>query len=436
MSNRPAITALLAHCFIAAEPSIDSVVASIAAAFESRPRWVRPLAARYFRAFDPGSRPRYADVLRFLKADRPLARHSRGLTAARLLTPPIPMRPVAAAAHWDLPSIESPAALADWLNVDPGRLAWFADRKGLGAKRATSEPLQHYHYKLLAKMSGSLRLIEIPKPRLKEMQRRILSGILDRIPPHPASHGFMKGRSIRSFAAPHTGRRVVLRMDLSDFFPSIAAARVGAFFRTAGYPEPVADLLTGLCTNYAPARILPTFDARALYRAPHLPQGAPTSPALANIAMYRADCRLAGLALSAGAAYTRYADDLAFSGDEAFDRGVERFSLHAAAILHEEGFSVHHRKTRIMRQSVRQHLAGLVTNQRVNIRRSDFDLLKAILTNCVRLGPASQNREQHADLRAHLRGRIAFVESVNLAKGARLRTLFDSIQWHSAEVEP
>jgi hypothetical protein len=97
--------------------------------------------------------------------------------------------------------------------------------------------------------------------------------------------------------------------------------------------------------------------------------------------------------------------------------------------LLEEGFDVHHRKTRVMRQGVRQHLAGLVTNTRLNIRRDDFDRLKAILTNCVRHGPASQNRDGHLDFRAHLQGRIAFVESVNASRAARLRGVFERIAW-------
>jgi hypothetical protein len=138
---------------------------------------------------------------------------------------------------------------------------------------------------------------------------------------------------------------------------------------------------------------------------------------------------LAGLAKSAGASYTRYADDLAFSGDESFAQHVERFSTHAAAILHEEGFTVNHRKTRIMRQGVRQHLAGLAVNRRVNVIRADFDRLKATLTNCVRLGPESQNHDAHDSFRAHLDGRVGFVESVNPAKGHRLRALFEKIQW-------
>jgi RNA-directed DNA polymerase len=95
----------------------------------------------------------------------------------------------------------------------------------------------------------------------------------------------------------------------------------------------------------------------------------------------------------------------------------------------EEGFSVHHRKTRVMRQAVRQHLAGLVTNRQANVIRADFDRLKATLTNCVRADPESQNRDSHPSFRAHLEGKISFVEMINPAKGKRLRTIFDQISW-------
>jgi retron-type reverse transcriptase len=282
-------------------------------------------------------------------------------------------------------------------------------------------------------------LLEAPKPRLKGLQRKVLSGILEKVPGHPAAHGFIKGRSIKTFIAPHTGQRVVLRMDVKDFFASFAAARIQAFFQTIGYPEPVARLLRGICTNAVPRDVWrrPPLDidpqqiqeARALYARPHLPQGSPASPALANLCLYRIDCRLAGLAKSAGAEYTRYADDLAFSGDSAFERCAERFSTHVAAILLEEGFRAHHRKTRIMRQGVRQHLAGLVINERMNIMRPDFDRLKATLTNCVRLGMESQNRSGCSDFRSHLEGHVAFVETIHPARGSRLRAILNRIQW-------
>jgi hypothetical protein len=82
-----------------------------------------------------------------------------------------------------------------------------------------------------------------------------------------------------------------------------------------------------------------------------------------------------------------------------------------------------------MRQGVRQYLAGVVANERLNVPRPDYDRLKAILTNCIRLGPSSQNREAHADFRAHLAGRVSFVEMVNASRGAKLRSLLARIQW-------
>jgi RNA-directed DNA polymerase len=85
-----------------------------------------------------------------------------------------------------------------------------------------------------------------------------------------------------------------------------------------------------------------------------------------------------------------------------------------------------------MRQGVRQHLAGLVVNQHINVARADFDCLKAILTNCARLGPEDQNRADHPSFRAHLEGRIGFFESINPVRGKRLRDIFDRIAWSGA----
>jgi hypothetical protein len=131
------------------------------------------------------------------------------------------------------------------------QLDWLADCKGL-ERTARAEPLRNYVYRWIKKRSGARRLIEAPKPRLKALQRKVLRGILDHIPPHEAAHGFRPGRSILSYAAPHVAQRVVLRLDLAHFFPSIARPRVQGLFHTAGYPESVARLLTGLCTNVTP----------------------------------------------------------------------------------------------------------------------------------------------------------------------------------------
>jgi RNA-directed DNA polymerase len=441
----PAFYSALARSILAGEAAVDPIAARMSATLGKKWRWLKPLARRFVKAFDAHAHPRRRDVVAFLRADDGLKeaayKHRGELKIARWVAEPGPMRPVNAARGWPVPQIETVGELAEWLKVSALELEWFADLRRLGARLGGGRyeaPLSHYHYRVLAKGNGNIRLIESPKKRLKELQLKILGEILDKIPAHPAVHGFLKGHSIKSFAAPHVGRRVVMRMDLKDFFPSISGARVQALFRTVGYPEAVADRLGGICTSAAARGLwkalgkgldpLAMADARSLYAWRHLPQGAPTSPALANLCAYRVDCRLHGLADAAGAVYTRYADDLAFSGEEDVERCVGRFVTRAAAILLEEGFQVQHRKTRIMRQGVRQYLAGLVVNERINVVRDDFDRLKAILTNCVRYGIESQNRDGHTEFRAHLEGRVGFVESVNAGKGARLRRIFERIE--------
>lgn len=172
-----------------------------------------------------------------------------------------------------------------------------------------------------------------------------------------------------------------------------------------------------------------TWQERRRLATPHLPQGAPTSPTLANLSAFRLDCRLAGLARAAGADYTRYADDLLFSGGLDFARQSRRFEATVGAILIEEGFRPNHHKTRVLRKGAKQHAAGLVLNGKPNIDRRDFDRLKAVLTNCARHGPASQNREGHPDFAAHLMGKLAWVGFVHPGKEAKLRRIFDRINW-------
>ncbi len=443
----PSFYSALARSILAGESSAEAVAERMQKTLGRKWRWIRPLARRYVLAFSAqmsASRvqvpPRHKSVVAFLRGDEGLrkaaSKYQGEVRIAEWVTAPARMQPADAARGWPVPKIEAEDELAAWLGVSTNELLWYADLKRLNPHAGSDDgPVSHYRYRVLAKKGGSVRLIESPKQKLKALQRIILCDLLESVPSHAAVHGFVKGRSIKTFVAPHVGRSVVLRMDLKDFFPSIAGPRVQGLFRTAGYPERVADLLGGLCTNAAPRGMWKMIGkgletgaivaARELYGWRHLPQGAPTSPALANLCTYRVDCRLSGLATAAGAAYTRYADDLAFSADESFGRCVERFAVQAAAILLEEGFAVHHRKTRVMRRGVRQHLAGLVINEHANVMRADFDRLKAILTNCVRHGAESQNRAGHPAFRMHLDGRVGFVEMVNPAKGARLRRIFE-----------
>jgi RNA-directed DNA polymerase len=274
------------------------------------------------------------------------------------------------------------------------------------------------------------------------VQRLLLAGLLDRVPPHAAAQGFRRRHSVLTHAALHTGQAVVVRVDLADFFTSVGRAQVQAIFSAAGYRGPVARMLAALCTTATPASVIAAlpgpeqaadvpgaFRQRQWLRRPHLPQGAPTSPALANLCAYRLDVRLAALAGVFGAQYSRYADDLTFSGGADLARIADRLVDWVTLVARDSGFAVQHRKTRVMKAAARQQVTGIVVNERLNLRRRDLDVLRAILTNCVRDGPAKQNRAQHPDVRAWLQGRVAWVAAVHPERGARLRAVFERIVW-------
>jgi retron-type reverse transcriptase len=332
----------------------------------------------------------------------------------------------------DLPVFHTPQALAEWLEIPLGRLAWLIHRFEAG-QLPVDERGAHYHFRWLKKRSGGKRLIESPKPTLKRIQRRILEGILGRVALHPAAHGFTPGRSIRTNAEPHAGQRVVLKFDLENFYPGVGYSRVVAIFRSLGYSREAAIWLARLTTSALPASAVgwklwsPELES---YLTRHLPQGAPTSPALANLSAFSLDLRLAGLARSFGAQYTRYADDLTFSGDERFLRSLAVFIPLVEKIVRAERFRINKAKRRVLRNHQRQQIAGVVVNAHPNVGRREYDRLKAILTNCVRRGPATQNHDRHADFSAHLRGNIAHVSHLNPRRGQKLLALYRQIDWN------
>jgi hypothetical protein len=118
---------------------------------------------------------------------------------------------------------------------------------------------------------------------------------------------------------------------------------------------------------------------------------------------------------------TRYADDLAFSGDETFSRSLRFFLPQAGAIALEEGFRLNYRKTRVMRRGQRQELCGVVINEKPNIPRRERDRLRAVLFNVARFGLESQNQDGHRDFRRYLEGKVAWVAAVNGAAGGKLK---------------
>jgi retron-type reverse transcriptase len=332
------------------------------------------------------------------------------------------------------PVFQTPQELADWLRIPLGRLAWLTHHFGSHQRPETASK-SHYHYQWIAKRSGDRRLLEIPKPRLKAAQERILREILDPIPVHSAAHGFVAGRSIKTNAEPHVGQRVVVKFDLENFYPSVRYSRVVAIFRSLGYSREAALWLGRLTTSISPPiellKDLATEAEWQPYATRHLPQGAPTSPALANLSAFGLDLRLAGLARAFHANYTRYADDLTFSGPDRFLKSLRVFIPLVMQIVRQERFRVKLSKRKVIRNSQQQRICGVVVNDQIGIPRREFDRLKAILTNCVRRGPSTQNHERHPDFAAHLRGRIAHVSHLHAERGARLLDLFQQIDWSS-----
>ena len=218
--------------------------------------------------------------------------------------------------------------------------------------------------------------------------------------------------------------------DIADCFHSISFKMVKPVFQRLGYTDTVCTYLTALCTHsvvLAPV-LRSQLDAsqRDLLRVRHLPQGAPSSPALVNAVLYRLDLRLAGLAQRLQLDYSRYADDIAMSGDTPRDwRFLEPV---IGGICLDEGVSLNHRKTRIRKPYQKQRVTGIVVNTKVNVDRKYYDTLKAILTNCTRYGLDNQNRHGHPNFRAHLMGRIQYVKSLNHRRGVRLEKIYHNIE--------
>ena len=362
---------------------------------------------------------------------RPLVHGWFMTQATTLADPPAPLQSV------ERPPWPGIGRLAEGLGVSvPG--LWRLTRSASWQRRAALGE-QHYRYQLLPKRSGGWRLLEVPQPWLRALQRRVLDDLLAHVPPHEAACAYVRGRSVADHARAHAGQAVLLKFDLKDFFTTVRASRVHATFVALGYSPAVARELMALCTTATPEPVLERLRTEGglgwtqamRLRDAHLPQGAPTSAALANLCAFRMDTRIAGLARALGARYTRYADDIVLSGDMTLRHVADRVEARIGGFALDEGFALNHRKTRCVTRARRQQVCNIVVNDRPNLPRDEFDRLKAQLHGCVRHGPSTQNGAGLADWEQHLRGRVAWAEQLNAHKAQRLRRLLDAIDWES-----
>lgn len=294
------------------------------------------------------------------------------------------------------------------------------------------------------------RIICVPDPRLMAVQRWINSNILQLSPPHAASVAFCKGDNIAEAAARHCASKWLIKLDIVNFFESISEQSVYHVFSRVGYQPLIAFELARLCTRQGKpsyARRLSRwrrsyrFDTIKSYQSlylGHLPQGAPTSPMLANLSMHAFDAAITQIAHDFDLAYTRYADDLTLStASEEFNRDKSRTVI--AKIygeLHKYGFEPNLTKTKISPPGARKVVLGvLVDGVDPRLTKAYRDNIRQHLYYMTRpdIGPV-----QHANargfrsvygLRNHVRGLIAHAAQIDEEYASAIWEQFYRVQW-------
>jgi retron-type reverse transcriptase/DNA-binding CsgD family transcriptional regulator len=232
-----------------------------------------------------------------------------------------------------LPPIPTTGALPLFLGISPKTI--FSIRHS---------PRKHYRSFPLRKKDGSKRDIDTPRTYLKVIQWWILDNILNHVEIAANIFGFVVGRSAVQNAEYHLGAKHVLNVDIRQFFPSITIGQVRAIFRSLGYQDDVAGMLSELCC----------LDG-------HVPQGAPTSPAIANLVLQELDIELSTIAERAGHRYSRYADDLTFSSQSWIEREFLNLVEKAVQVA---GFKLKPEKTRLSGSEGRMEVTGVVINEK------------------------------------------------------------------------
>jgi hypothetical protein len=319
-----------------------------------------------------------------------------------------------------LPELTDVEAFAKAVGLTIPRLRWLSYHREVDSG-------SHYRRWSVPKRDGSMRLISAPKPELKAAQRWIAHEVTEHLPVHGAAHGFLAGRSILTNARVHAGARVVVKLDIRGFYPTVTYRRVKGLLRRAGLTEQVATMMALLATECPREEVVTHGKKYYVATAPRsLPQGAPTSPSITNALCLRLDCRLSGLARKLGARYTRYADDLTFSWHGAATPEVGALIHATAAIVRAEGFEVHAKKTRVMRKGGRQQVTGLVVNAAPE--RPDARVPRATVR---RLRAAIKNRELgragKGETLEQLKGMAAFVMMTDRVRGKAFMDRLDAL---------
>ncbi len=229
----------------------------------------------------------------------------------------------------------------------------------------------------IPKKDGSSRSIDAPSKGLKVIQKA-LSVLLESIyVPNQSAMGFVNGRSIVDNAKAHLGKAYVYNIDLKNFFPSITAGRICARLQTKPYQfdKRMASLIADICCKK-------NDDGIAV-----LPQGAPTSPVMTNIVCEKLDYKLQNLAKAFHLTYTRYADDITFSGNKNVFNDDGKFCKKLRQIIEEdEHLKINENKTRLCQRGGRMEVTGITVNSQMNTSRKYMRQVRTMLHNWESLG--------------------------------------------------
>ena len=259
----------------------------------------------------------------------------------------------------------------------------------------------------IPKKNGDTRTICVPNKNLKKVQKKLynkLSTYYDEIKTQnnftsKISHGFEKNRSIVTNAEVHKNKRYVVNLDLLDFFPSINFGRVRSYFIKNNYFEINDDIATIL--------------AQLTCYKGTLPQGAPTSPLIANMICNIMDIRILKIAKKYRLDYTRYADDLTFStNNKYFLNDYDKFLEDIKNIIHRSGFELNSKKTRLLFSNSRQEVTGLVVNKKINVARDYYKNTRAMAHSLYKNGYFLIDDE--VGTIEQLEGRFSFINQINL----------------------
>lgn len=310
-----------------------------------------------------------------------------------------------------LPVLLSAKEVATAMHISLGELRF------LTFSRKNSK-ISHYKRFKIAKKSGGFRLISAPMPRLKKAQHYILENILNKVETHSKAHGCVIGKSILSNAEPHVNKAVVINQDLKNFFPSITYNRIKGVFKSFGYSEQIAVIFALLCSE---PKILDISLLGENYFAQRgnrfLPQGSPCSPAITNVLCRNMDYRLEGLAKKYGFNYSRYVDDITFSG------GYEQFSnitavlKYSKKIVESENFVLHAGKLRIMKRHQKQEVTGVIVNEKPNVNKKSLKRFRALLYQIEKDGIQGKTWNGGNNVLAEIDGFANFIYQINKEKG-------------------